>query len=124
MFSLSSLALPNPWVILAVVVLLAGAGSGGIAFGVKYERGQEARQEVLVQKVADAAQTAAAQAIAKIQPKYVTIQQKTQETIREVPVYRDCHNTPDEYRLLNDALTNGESEPADGSQLPKADAAH
>lgn len=124
MFSLPSLSLFNPWAILALVMLLGSAGAGGIALGVKYEKGQEAREEALIQKAGESAQLGAAAAIAKIQPKYVTIQQKTQETIREVPVYRDCHNTVDEFRLLNDALTNSDSESVGSGELPKVDAAH
>lgn len=119
------LGIPNPYAVLAGVVLLIGAAASGVVVGVKYEKGQEARTEILVAKVAETAQTAAAEAIAKIQPKYTTIQQKTETITREVPVYRDCHNTPDELRLLNDALTGGDaSEPVGAGELPKADAAH
>jgi hypothetical protein len=80
---------------------------------------------VLIEKVADKAQEGAARVIATLQPKYTTIQQKTETITREVPVYRDCHNTPDEFRLLNDALSGGDStERSDGVTVPKADAAH
>lgn len=125
MFSLPSLSLFNPWAILALVVLLAGAGATGVYQGVQYEKGQEARTEVLIQKAGEAAQTAAADVISKLQPKYTTIQQKTETITREVPVYRDCHNTPDELRLLNDALSNSDSpEPAGTGELPKVDTTH
>lgn len=122
------LGIPSPYELLAKVVigavLVLGAAATGAKLGYNYAAGQAARQEVLIQAVADKAQTAAAVEISKIQPKYVTIQQKTETITREVPVYRDCHNTPDELRLLNDALTDSDSaEPAGGGELPKADSA-
>lgn len=121
------LGIPDPYTLAAKVVigavLILGAAATGAKLGYNYSEGQNARTEVLIEKAGDAAQLGAAAAIAKIQPKYVTIQQKTETITREVPVYRDCHNTPDELRLLNSALTNSDvAEPVDSGELPKPDA--
>lgn len=111
----------NPWVILAIVLAFIGVGVGGAALGVRYEKGQEAREEVLIAKASDASQRAAAVEIGKIQITQTTIRQKAQETIREVPVYRDCIHSPDVFRLLNEAATNGAKTVGD-RKLPDVDA--
>lgn len=123
------LGIPDPYTAVAkfaaIGLLALGLFIGGAKLGYNYSEGQNARAEVLIEKVADKAQEGAAREIGKLQPKYTTIQQKTETITREVPVYRDCHNTPDELRLLNDALTNSNSpEPASTGELPKADTTH
>jgi hypothetical protein len=96
--------LPNPYVLLAAGVLAVALAIGGFTFGVKYQRGQEARAEQLIARVRDEAQLGAAEAIAKIEIKNTTIRQQLETVTREVPVYRDCRNTDDGMRLINDAL--------------------
>jgi hypothetical protein len=120
--------IPLPWLILAVTLLIGAAGAGGYWQGARHKAdeiaAQTAREAVLVEKTREAAQQAAAEAISRIEVKNVTIRQKAETITREVPVYRDCHHTPDALGLLNDALAPGaaESRPVDRRQLPAADA--
>jgi hypothetical protein len=64
----------------------------------------------------DAALAATADAIAKMEIKYVTVRQKAETVVREVPVYRDCTHSDDGLRLVNEALR----EPAGSGELPPA----
>lgn len=118
-----------PWLILAVTLLVGAAGAGGYWQGSKHKAdeiaAQEARESALVLKATEAATLAAAEAISKIEVKNVTIRQKAETITREVPVYRDCHHTPDALGLLNDALAPGaaQTQPADRGKLPAADPA-
>ena len=94
----------NPYALIAAGILALSLAVGGFTFGVKYARGQQARTEQLIARVADEAQRGAAAEIAKIEIKNTTIRQQLETVTREVPVYRDCRNTADGMRLLNDAL--------------------
>jgi hypothetical protein len=94
----------NPYLLLGAGILSVLLAVGGFTFGVKYQRGQEARAVLLVEKVREQAQLGAAEAIAKIEIKNTTIRQQLETVTREVPVYSDCRNTDDGMRLLNDAL--------------------
>ena len=123
------LGIPDPYTaaakFAAIGLLALGLFAGGAKLGYNYSEGQNARTELLINKVADKAQESAAKVIAGLQPKFTTIQQKTETITREVPVFRDCHNTPDVFRLLNDALNGGDTtELPDDITVPKADAAH
>jgi hypothetical protein len=117
-----------PWIILGVTLLVGAAGAGGYWQGSKHKAdeiaAQQAREAALVDKAADAAALAAADAISKIEVKNVTIRQKAETVVREVPVYGDCRHDPRTYGLLNDALSSGaaEAKPADRGKLPAADA--
>ena len=104
------MALPawlNPWVLLATVLLVAGAGAEGYRVGAKAAKNSDAAAAALVTQTAvatrEAALKAAAEAIAGIQIKNTTIQQKAVETIREVPVYQDCKNTDAVKQLILDS---------------------
>lgn len=112
----------NPYVLLGAGILAVGLAIGGFAFGMKYQRGQEARAVVLIEKVREEAQLGAAEAIAKIEVRNTTIRQQLETVTREVPVYRDCRNTDDGMRLINDALRGPGT--AGGGELSGADAAH
>lgn len=112
----------NPYAILIALVAAIGLAVGGFAFGVKYQRGQEAWAQQLVAKVREEAQLGAAEAIAKIEIKNTTIRQQLETITREREVYRDCRNSDDAMRLLNDALAGDNA--AGRGELPSADAAH
>lgn len=117
----------NPWLIVVALVAIMGLAGGAYWWGDHNGRNSviaaQSHEDALVRKVAEAAQSAAADAIAKIEVKRVTITQPLQTEIREKPVYRDCAATPDGLRLVNEALT-GEAAPAGGGQLPGAAAPH
>lgn len=107
-----------------LIALLAFIGVlGGTAFK-SYEMGRDsviadnAKTEALITKVRDDAKLGAADAIAKIEIKQVTIQGRLQKEIQTNTVYRDCVHSPDGMRSINDALTNTDSGPSSGGQLP------
>lgn len=93
----------NPWIILAVIIALAAAGYEGFSLGADHEVARQAKTVALIAAVKEQAQQGAADAIAKIDITQTTINRKVETITREVPVYRECLNTPDVERLLNDA---------------------
>lgn len=111
----------KPYLYAAVAVALLGSITGayvkGRADGRAVETAQQAKLDAQVQRVAEAAQRAAASEIAKIEVKNVTIRQKAETITREVPVYTDCKHDPVGLQLVNEALT-GRAEPVGGSKLP------
>jgi hypothetical protein len=108
----------HPYLIAVAVLLLSTAGAyvSGRRDGQRIEQGKCLAQAAAVQEAAVIASQAAAEAIAKIKPVHQTINRKVQETVREVPVYRDCVNDPAVERLLNDARAG--RKPADSGSLP------
>jgi hypothetical protein len=117
----------NPWIILTVV-LAWGATTGGAYIygrsdGADIETAAIAREDKVAQVARDAAQLGAADAISKIEIKNVTIKQTLQKEIYEKPVYRDCRNSPDGLRAINDAL-GAEPVAAGSGKLPATGAAH
>lgn len=110
----------NPYVLLAVFLALAGTHWYAYHSGAAHERGAAAEQAQLIEKAGDRAALAAAEAIAKIEVKNVTIRQRVEREIHEKTVYRDCRHSPDGLRAINAALTG--SEPADGGELSGAGA--
>ena len=110
----------NPYLIIAVFVAVLAAGAGGFKLCSDHEIAAQAREQDHIAEAVDAANNAAAQAIAKLQPKYTTIRQELEREIRTETVYADCRHGPSGVRLVNQALTGGE--PADSGKLPKADA--
>lgn len=113
----------NPWFLLGIVLAIIGAAGGGFYYGSDYQKGKTAREEVLIQEVRETAQTAAASEIAKIKVVHQTIRQATETITHEVPVYRDCHNTPDGLHLINSALEN-KPVPASSGIVPGTVPAH
>ena len=91
----------------------------GMDLGQDKEYAKRAREDAIVQKVSDAAQTAAATAIAANKPRNQTIIQKATREVQTNTVYRTCINTADQLRNINQALI-GTDQPASDSQLPSA----
>jgi hypothetical protein len=113
--------IPNPWIIVAVLIALAGAYFKGHNDGSDAAEGQQAREDNIALVARAAALDVTAKAIAGIKVKNTTIKQATERVVHENIVYRDCKHTPDGLRLINAALT-GRAEPADRGQLPGTDA--
>lgn len=117
-----------PWIVLAVTLLVGAAGATGYWKGSQHTAdqiaAQQAREAALVEKTRETAAQAAAEQIAKIEVKNVTIRQKAETITREVPVYGDCRHDPRTLGLLNDALAPGttQTQPADNGKLPRPDA--
>jgi hypothetical protein len=111
----------NPYALLvggiAFLAAVGGAGWQGYRMGRDAEIAAQAREDRAVQ----AALKVTAEAIAAIEVKHVTIKQRAETEIREVPVYRDCRNTDVGLQLINAALTG--TEPARGGLVPGTPAA-
>lgn len=105
----------NLAIIIAVMLAVAGAGWQGFRLGVDHEIASQHREDQHVAEAVDAATTVAADAIAKLRPKYTTIKNEVEREIRTNTVYADCHNTPDVMRKLNEALSPP-SRPASASE--------
>lgn len=119
----------NPYAIAAGLVLWAasvlGAGWWAYGAGKDAELATQAREDRAAQVARDAATSAAAAAISRIEVKNVTVRQPLETIVRTEQVFRDCRSGPDAVRLLN--ATPGVAAPAasaagDG-QLPGTGAA-
>lgn len=111
----------NPYLFIAFLVAILGAGAGGFKLGVDHEVAGQVRAEKLVADAKQEMLNAAAQVIATIKPKYTTIHQELEREIRTETVYADCRHGPNGLRLVNQALNGGAVATGD-SKLPKADA--
>lgn len=121
-------ALLNPWVLLAALLVLGGTNAFSYwRGGVNKQHAMEsaaAREQRVADKVYNAALSATAQEIAKIEVKHVTINRKLEKEVRTERVYAECQHTDAGFRLLNDALTNrAANEPAGGGGVPAVDPA-
>lgn len=114
--------LTNPYVllggVLAVVLAVGGAYIKGRGDGAALERAELKEDAELVRETREVAMRSAAEAIAAIEIKQVTIRQTLEKAINEKPAYRDCVHSPDGLRAVNAALTW--PGPAGGSKLPGA----
>jgi hypothetical protein len=118
--------IPLPWMLLAFLIAVGGAGATGYWKGGK-DTGNRiaadlARTAAATREAQDAALNAAAEHIAKLDVKSTTIRQKTEVITREIPIYGDCRHDPRTLGLLNDAL-GASAESADPGELPGPDAA-
>ena len=119
----------NPWFLLATV-LAVGAACGGAYWQGRQDgkavcQAEHNRDQEVAAIAGEAAASAAAHAISKIEVKHVTLRQRLETEVREIPVYRDCRHSPDGLRRLNEALATGsQPEPPGGGQLPAASAPH
>lgn len=103
--------------IIAALLMSAGTLFYGIDIGQTREIAKQKNIDDVVRQVSEAAQAAAATAIASQQPINRTIVQKAVREIETNTVYRECVNTPEQLRNINAALT-GRTEPASDSKLP------
>lgn len=96
--------------VLAVIGGMAGTYWAGERAGRDGCQAEAAREERVAQVATDAANAAAAKAIAGIQVKHTTIRQEVQREIRERPVYRDCRHPDGQLQRLNSALAGDATE--------------
>lgn len=109
----------NPWAILGAVLLV------GALTGAAYRQGredgeakvvaQEAREREIAAEAVNAANAAAARAIAAIRVRHQTITQEVQREVIDRPVYRECLHSPDGLRNINAALTGAAPASAPGA---------
>lgn len=119
------MSLLNPYLLIALAA--AFAGTGWVSYSTGHDNG---RNTVLAaQKAADdvraetlqIAQQGAAQAIATIEVKNVTITRKIEREIQENTVYRDCRHSAEQLRDINEAITGQRGpEPAGAGPVPAA----
>ncbi len=102
-----------------VVALLIGTAWKSYHLGIDHAEAAQARDERVVQIANELFTGKAAELLAAAKPRHHTIQGKTREIVREVPVYRDCSTTPDVAGLLDAARAN---RPAPSSGVPGAGA--
>lgn len=104
---------------LLVMGATVGAYVKGRDDGKELQIATQSKLEDAVKAGAAAAADTAASAILGISIKQVTIKQRTEHETSTVPVYAECHHSPDGLRSVNDALTNTAGVgPASGGQLP------
>lgn len=110
----------NPWTILAGVVgsavLIGCVGYQSYRLGQDSVIARQAREDQIRFETLQLAQQAAAEEIAKIEVKNVTIRQKLETEIREKPVYRDCESSEEILRLTNEAITGVSTEQSSHSE--------
>jgi hypothetical protein len=111
----------NPYIIIACLVAILGAGAGGFKLGADHEVAAQAREQSHIAEAVDAANNASAQAIAKIKVVNTTIKQELEKEVRTNTIYSDCKNTPTALRSINDALTDPSEKPQlQGDQTRRA----
>lgn len=100
-------------------LVAAGAYWQGRQDGRAAELASAARDQQLVAAAADKAASAAAEAIARIRVRHVTIRQEAEREIQTRVEYRDCRHSPEQLQRLNAAIAGaGGPDPAGGGQLP------
>lgn len=112
----------NPYAIVGGLLAVIAAFFYGQHIGEQGAEADQARDDRVAKVAYDAAQKGAADEIAKIKPKNVTIRQELAREIETNIVYRDCRVPAPGVRLANEALT-GRAEPPGGLKLPRIDAA-
>ena len=95
----------NPYFLLAGVIAwavsVAGAFFYGQGVGKDSEIATQAREDKVAVIATEAAASAVAHSLSKMQVKNVTIRQQLETQVRENTVYRDCKLDPAIQRLLN-----------------------
>lgn len=112
----------NPYLIIGALVGALALFGSGISIGIKWSDGRQAVENQHIAEAVDAANTASAQAIAGLKPKYTTIQNEVQREIRTNTVYSDCVIPASGLRLANQALNGGALPIGDSKLPPKPDA--
>ena len=109
----------NPWVILAVVLAILGAGAYGVHLGQSLEQAKRAKELSLEEKI----QQTIAGEVSKIKVINRPKIEKLETITREVPVYNSCEHSDDAFRLLNDILTGKTTVGPGDSVVPATDGA-
>jgi len=106
-----------PWTMCAFLVALGASGAFGYYKGLEHAEAQQVREELLIKQAAEAAQVAAAEAIAQIKIKNTVIRKEIQRETKAVPVYTECRNTDVGLQSINKALMGTYA--SDSRRLPK-----
>lgn len=108
----------NPYLVLAALLAVMAAGWQGFRMGVDHEVAAQAREDQHIAQAVDAANGVAAAAIAKLRPKYTTIQSEVQREVKTEVRYTDCRNSAGVMLQLERALRPTPAASAVGGQLP------
>lgn len=84
----------------AIVAAIVGGSFYG---GMSHEQNIQLREDAIVRKVLDTATAKAAEAIAKINIKNTTINNKVREIIKTELVYTECKHTSDAFQKIKEA---------------------
>lgn len=103
------------WIALAALVGFAGAGYQGFRMGQDNVIARQARDDQVRMETLQMAQQGAAEAIAAIEVRNVTIRQKLETRIVDNPVYRECIADDGVLQLTNEAITGRPDTPANSS---------
>jgi len=90
---------------LALVLLLAVIG-GSFYGGIKYQQAKQTEIDLLIEKSVDKAAESAAKAIAGIEIKQTTINNKVKEIVRTETVYSECKHTPEAYQKIKEKFND------------------
>lgn len=112
----------SPYLIIACMLAVAGAGYGGFALGVDHELASRTREDKHITEAIDKATEVSAQAIAALKVKSTTIKSELQYEVRTNTVYADCKLTPGGLQLANQALAPTGAFAIGSGKLPKVDA--
>lgn len=102
---------------------VAGAFFYGQGIGEDRETAARAREDQVAAIATEAAASAAAHAISRLEVKHTTVRQTLEKEVHEKTVYRDCRSGPDAVRVFNSTIPADPAASAVGGQLPTADAA-
>ena len=119
--------LTNPYILLALVIgwgaSVAGAFFYGQGVGKDSEIATQAREEKVRVIATEAAASAAAHAISKIEVKHATIRQTLEREVVEKPVFRDCRSGRGAVELFNSTVPPNALDANGLGIVPPADAA-
>lgn len=106
-----------PWMLCAFLASIGASGVFGYYKGLEHAEAQQAHEELLIKQAAEAAQQAAAEAIAQIKIKNTVIKKEIQREIKTAPVYIECRNTDAGLQSINKALSGAHT--VNDRKLPK-----
>ncbi len=115
--------LPNPWIALAVVLCVLGAGTSGYMKGRLDAKNAAAAAQIKQRTLQESIERGVAEGVAKIKIENTTIRQRLETITREKTFYVDCRHDPVAFGLLNDVLTGAKSVSPGDRVVPKADPA-
>jgi dihydrodipicolinate reductase len=110
----------GPYSILAGVAVWAGTLFAAYKIGQDVEYAAQAREDAAVAIASNAAASAAAHAISKLEVQRVEITSKAQTVVREVPVYVDCKHPAG----MLDNINAARGVAPGGGKLPEAGPDH
>jgi uncharacterized protein HemX len=115
--------LPNPWIIVGVLVAVLGAGGSGYMKGRLDQKNAAVAKTEKQRTLQETIERGIAEGVAQIKVENTTIRQKLETVVRENHHYIDCKLDPTAFGLLNDVLTGTKSVRPGDRVMPEADAA-